>query len=305
MTISFHIHVMKPITRDHYFLAILKISFIGVLLGRSWQFLFWDAPYRSLMWDQALMQNFVSSVFNMSWEEWASSSSVDFGIQIAIRITGVLFVISIFALLLFNKERQWPKYILWVAQFFLVLLAILQTKEKFYHFGQFFEHASQLGVFIGIIGHVNGWLKNKRMEFFLKACIALTFFCHGLYAINYYPRPGNFVDMFINILHTSEKVAHQAIAVIGVIDILIAGMLFVSKLDKWVLYYCLFWGIITAFARLLNGFYIDFPLQSLHQVWHTVSYRLVHGLLPMSTAVYCGYLKFKFRKSEKMVSLGT
>lgn len=294
----------KNIDIQKQFILVLKISAIAVLIGRAWQFLFWDAPYRALLWDESLMIPIIEGWFNMKWEDWASSEIVNQNIQLSIRFTGVLYVIGIIMILLVNKKRKWPDIILWINVFFLFLLAVLQTKEVFYHVGQFFENSSQVGVIIILISFLRRWLSEKKLLLFIKILIGLTFFSHGLYAINYYPRPGVFVDLMLNTLGTSESFAHSLIFIVGVIDIVIAMMLFIPSFSKISLWYAFFWGLITAFVRVIANTYLDFFWSSMHQSWYLTSYRLVHGLLPLSLLIFqkindstlTGKLKMDFRK---------
>ena len=274
------------------YILLLKISAITVLLGRAWQFLFLDAPYRTFFWDEALLEPVVT-LFNMTWQEWATNETVDQNIQLSIILTGIIYLIGATSVFFLNKNQRWVIPTLWICTFFLFILAILQTKEKFYHIGQFFEHASQVGVIVVLIGSIQGWLIGKRLEFTIKSLVALTFFCHGLYAINYYPRPGVFVDLMLNTFHTSENFAHLFIFIIGVIDLVIAFALFIPKIDKIALWYAVIWGIITAISRLTANIYWDFFLSSFQQSIHLMVYRLVHGLLPLSLLVLHGIKPWK------------
>lgn len=277
---------MNTIKQHKQFLFLLKLASITVFLGRAWQFLFWDAPYRALFWDQRIMQGIVNTVFQLSWKDWASSSMIDDGIQLSIQLTGVVYVISALMVLFVQKDKKWTQIPIWIGTGFLVFLAILQTKEKFFHFGQFFEHGSQIGAPILLLLYIKESLTKPSFVLLTKILISLTFFCHGLYAINYYPRPGIFVDLLLNTFHVSETFAHQFIWVIGIIDILIVPLLFFPKTVKIALWYTAIWGIVTALSRVYANLYWDFALQSLHQSLHTSIYRLTHGLLPLALLVF-------------------
>lgn len=282
--------------QDRMYVKLIKLSTIAVFAGRAWQFLFWDAPYRALLWDQPLMEGVVKSLFNMTWTEWASSSTVDTNIQFSIRLTGGLFLVCLIAAFLFNKRNiifRWP---LWMGTIFIFLLAILETKEKFYHIGQFFEHACQVGSPVLLIGIYRGWLTKKSFLQTTKVLIAVTFFCHGLYAINYYPRPGVFVDLMVNTLGTPESFTHQFIFIVGIVDLIVAPLLFIPKTCKAALLYTCIWGFLTAFSRISAGFYWDFPFQSLHQVVHTFVIRLPHGLLPLAAYLFLYPISRKINK---------
>ena len=72
---------------------------------------------------------------------------------------------------------------------------------------------------------LNGNKKTGEAEtvLYLKIAIALTFSAHGLYAIGYYPQPGVFVDMLINILHFSETTAKDFLFVLCLGGLIVRG----------------------------------------------------------------------------------
>ena len=107
--------------------------------------------------------------------------------------------------------------------------------------------------------------------------------------------------MYINTFGISESLAHHLIFLAGVLDTFLALALFFKKLDFLTLWYAAIWGIVTAFARLTTGFYIDFPWESLHQVWFTVSYRLAHGLLPFAIIIYFNIQKESLFQNRKKI----
>ena len=92
--------------------------------------------------------------------------------------------------------------------------------------------------------------------------IGITFLSHGLYAFGFYPVPGNFIDMTISIFGISETEARTFLWIAGIIDVLILPLLFVNKMLKIVVIYSVFWGFLTALARVFANFSIDFPLQN-------------------------------------------
>jgi len=259
----------------------LKIASFCVLIGRAYQFLFWDAPYRSLLWDQKLMEPIVN-LFGYNWIEFANSLIVDQYIKGAIRVNGVLFLIS--ALLVINlkhNSNKWIKYIIWLSGFSIVILSLLQTKEKFYHLAMFFEHAIQFSLpflLLFFIKHKN----TKKLITYLKLVIALAFACHGFYAIGYlYPLPANFVTMTLNILPISEESARIFLLIAGILDFLIAIAVFIPKVAKPILIYAVFWGFLTALARIVSGLTYDISLSIFHQYLYLTIYRLSHGLAPL------------------------
>ena len=125
-------------------------------------------------------------------------------------------------------------------------------------------------------------MKVKRLVLYLKIAIAFTFTAHGLYAVGYYPQPGVFVDMLINILHVSEATAKDFLIVAGVLDFAIAIGIFIPRIAKYFLLYAALWGGLTALARVWANFYWAFALSSLHQNLYETLYRLPHMLIPLA-----------------------
>lgn len=260
----------------------LKISCFFIFIGRAYQHLFWDAPFRSLLWDQNLLEPIIDGIFNLSWNDYVTSLEVDNYIQQAIRITGILYIIcAILILVIHQHSKQWIKNIICIGGINLVLLSLLITKDKFYHLAMFFEHSIQFCLPFVLLY----FLKNKnryRLQSILKIILALAFVCHGLYAIGaLYPLPANFVTMTLNILPIDEPTAKLLLLVMGIIDFVIAIGVFVPKIAKPFLIYATFWGIATALARLISPLTYGFSLDIFHQYLYLVLYRIPHGLVPL------------------------
>ena len=124
--------------------------------------------------------------------------------------------------------------------------------------------------------------RTERVGFAVKALIATTFVAHGLYALGFYPVPGNFVDMTIFTLGVSETVARQLLFAAGVLDILAAVALFWPPTQSVACWYMIAWGLATALARVLAAFSPEAIGASLHQTLYLTIYRLPHGLLPLA-----------------------
>lgn len=260
----------------------LKYSACFIFAGRAYQHLFWDAPFRSLFWDQNLLEPIVTFLFNNSWQAYVTNLNTDTAIQILTRSIGILYVLCAIVSLRIRKDsRKWEFNILKAGSVSLVLLALLLTKEKFYHVVMFFEHAIQFGVPIALIY----FLKNENIRqllIFLKVCIALAFTCHGMYALGvFYPLPGNFVTMSLNILPITEEMAKNLLFLAGILDIIIAVAIFIPQTTKIALLYASFWGLITAVARILSGLHYDISFSIVHQYFYLVVYRLPHGIIPL------------------------
>ncbi len=271
-------------------LTLIQISVFLIFIGRAWQHLFWDAPYRSFFWDESLLKPLVENLFNISWQDYVTSSTTDHTIQNIIRGNGILYLIAAIVTLTIRKKITiWQKLPIYLGGVSLVLLSILMTKEKFYHLAQFFEHSIQFGLpFIYLFCFKNTITEN-RITPILKILIAVTFFSHGLYAFGFYPVPGKFIDMVIQIFGCPEPTAVTFLYVAGIIDFMLAILIFIPVTEKYALWYAVIWGLLTALARIVANFYIDFPLASIHQNLHQVIYRLPHGLVPLAVLYLTSY----------------
>jgi hypothetical protein len=264
-------------------LNLLKFSVFFIFLGRAWQHLFWDAPYRAILWDEDLLKPIVETVLGIPWFEYVTSQATDSAIQGIIISTGIVYLLAAISTLLYTHyQNKLLKYIILFGGWNLVLLAFLLMKEKFYHNAMFFEHSIQFGLPFVFIYYWKEKFVFRNFELLLKILIAIVFVSHGLYAVGYYPVPGKFVDMVIHILHVSEKTAKIFLHTAAFLDFLLAILIFVpKKIARYALGYAFVWGILTAFARIAANFQIDFPIQSLHQELQGTLYRLAHGLVPL------------------------
>lgn len=269
-----------------------------MFMGRAYQHLFWDAPYRTLLWEEEWLEGFVNWL-GLDWKTYVTSVQADRSIQLVIKMTGLLYIVCAFICLAMRQgvfKKLQP--ILHFGIISLALLFFLLTKEKFFHIGQFFEHTAQLACPMVLLLLVNRKINTVQLIFVLKIAIALTFCCHGLYAIGYYPRPGVFVDMVINTFGCSEAFAHQFLWLAGLLDFVVAIALFIPQSQKVAVYYVLIWGFVTALARTTAFFDWTFPFQSLHQNVFQSMVRLPHGGLPLVLGVTYGYFQLTRRKNK-------
>ncbi|MBP2832982.1 hypothetical protein J8281_12365 [Aquimarina sp. U1-2] len=277
---------------------ILHLSVFMIFFGRAWQHLFWDAPYRSFFWDEALLQPIVEGIFNTPWKDYVTSLTTDNSIQASIRINGAIYLIASFCALYYIKSKVvWIRIPIWIGGISLLLLSVLLTKEKFYHSAQFFEHSIQFGLpFVLLLYHKN--YNEKRFILILKVLIAITFFSHGLYAFGFYPVPGKFVDMVIQIFGCTEATAKLFLYIAGILDFIIAVLIFIPRVSTYALWYAVVWGTLTALARVIANFYIDFPLHSIHQNLHQTIYRIPHGTVPLLVLILKGKLEYLYSRQR-------
>ncbi len=297
----------------YHFYFLLYLATLGVCLGRAWQHLAWDAPYRVLLWDEAWMRAPVEGLLGISWQTWTTDTSMDERIGLSIKIIGWVYLfIAFVATLRYWATIKPQSFIKWLPKLEILaalngcFLAALYCKDKWFHVGQFFEYALQIGAplfFLYFPKHSN---KKMLWNGMLLATL-LTFACHGLYALGYYPQPENFVTMTLNCLHCDETTARVFLKIMGWLDILVVlvfGFEFLvsswfrgaaslptanrqptnhlrtANLLKIALLYCIIWGFLTCIARVWAYFYIDFWQDSLNQNLYQLLYRVPHFLVP-------------------------
>lgn len=263
----------------------VQLSALSVFLGRAWQHLFRDAPFRALLWDESIMAKPVKFILGMEWGAYLKHPNADTYIQAIIVGFGVLYVLCLLSAW-HGKGAKRSNFFLIVGSFALTLLAMLYCKEKFLTAGQFFEYTLQFSSPIFLYALLKG-VKIEELIIWMKIAIALTFVSHGLYALGIYPIPGHFVEMTINILPFSESSAITFLNIAGAMDMLVAVLIFFpNKIAKWALLYATIWGLLTALARIVGHFDFGLPLDSFLQWAYQSVYRFPHALIPAVVYLY-------------------
>jgi hypothetical protein len=263
------------------FITVLRIACFCIFAGRAWQYLMWDAPFRALLWDQALMQGVIESITSMTWEEYTSSIIADKYIQLSITMTGWLFAACALLSLFVKSSMKWAKYVLVFGIASIAFLAYLDYKEKFFQVGELMEHAIQLGAPLLLSLAVFSKIDTKKLMLAAKAAVAVTFTGHAMYAWGYYPQPGPFIDMLINILHFNEGFTNDFLKVAAILDVIVAVLIFVPRTSRAALMYCVVWGGLTASARVVSGFDSNFIADTLNQYLFETVFRLSNALIPL------------------------
>ena len=79
-------------SNQHIVNKVLRLATFALFAGRAWQHLFWDAPFRALLWDKETMENF--DEFKRSLE-WFRSSFPEWHLQIKlVKSTDERFILS-------------------------------------------------------------------------------------------------------------------------------------------------------------------------------------------------------------------
>jgi hypothetical protein len=221
---------------------ILKLSVLGLFLGRAYSHGFADAPYRVLVWDENLFQR-VTYLLDIKWNTYTFYANIFvIGLQ---KVVGIFFLLSSVAVLFAEKMPRLTRIVCQIAAGWLFLLAFLYQKDHFYELGQLLEYALQIATPLIFIQK----MENRISNTWIYMVIALTFSCHGLYAIGYYAVPVSFVEMTLNVLNCTETQAKIFLKIMGVFDFMASIALFFPKTRNIGLFYCILWGFLTAIAR--------------------------------------------------------
>ncbi len=279
----------------------LQFAAFSVFFGRAYQHFFRDAPLRVLLWDEELISPLLLK-FAISWQDYATNPQTEKNIIFLTQSIGLLYFMAALSVFFISKnENLAQKIIQKIATFLIVfatlnllILAFCYTKDKFFNIGQFFEFAIQVGTPIALV--LYGKISEARFLFFIKMLCAFTFICHGLYAMNYYTTPVDFISMTMNGFSMEENTAKTFLYYIGIADIVASILIFFPKIDKISLIYMIFWGFLTSFARFYGHLHEGLFLSTLQQSWFHVVYRFSHFLLP----IVC-FFKYDLRIVNKKV----
>ncbi len=267
---------------------LLAIASLCVFAGRGWQLIRWDAPLRTLFWDQSLMEPVVRWLTGWNWQSYATNLQIDQAIQTMQETMGWFFFLAAIATLFVHLKWRITRYTLYTGAALLLFITLLHWKEEAYATGQLLELTIQWSTPLILVMAVYGEYASVRLRTVMKMAIAATFIGHGLYAIGFYPVPGHFLQMVISIFRVSEDSALWFLKIAGALDFVVAIVLFLPlKRGKSIaLGYAIFWGFVTAMARLVANFYWEIPWQSLAQWGHEVIFRLPHALIPLTLLLF-------------------
>ncbi len=229
---------------------ILKLIYTLTLVSRAYQAVQFDLPLRSFFWDQGLLSP-IAEFFGISWSQYLQVFSDSAMVNMQWIFT-LVWLLSAF-LIWIDKWWIYCKPLFRLSLILYGILILLLGKEQFYRLGQYLEYGLQF--WIVFIFCFSQYFRMYYARMFIALACALTFIAHGLYAVNFYPRPGYFVQMTINILNCSEAKAKLFLNIMGGLDFVMAILVLLP--GKWRVIgfiYCVYWGFLTAFARLWSNF---------------------------------------------------
>ena len=274
---------------------LLLLSTVCSLAGYAYAYLFWGGPWRTLFWNEALLGEWVTRTSGRSWTDFVTDPAV--GAAIDAGEAGVGLLLGATALVV-AAGRRWTGRLWSVALGlgFLLLLAhaLLVAWDRFLRPVELFEYALRVAAPLLLYrAAVRGGCDSGLLRG-IQLATALTFAAHGLYALGYYPVPGDFLGMTTGILGVGEGAARSLLRAAGVLDLLVAVLVFVPRAAGVALGYAAAWGLATALARLAYGWGAGPLGEHLGQQGWAVLVRLGHALIPLA-----GYLLWReLRKSR-------
>lgn len=243
--------------------------------------MFWDAPFRALLWDEQWMKGLVEGLFQVDWQVYVRSPQVDQAIQNTIRANGVIYLICALASLLIHLIKKWAYPIIYFGSFSLLFLAFLESKEHFFYLGQFFEYSLQFSTPVFFVLAHKYQRISPRLLLWIKIAAAITFVSHGLFAIGFYPRPGYFVEMVMNIVGVGQGSAVQILILAGILDFIVGVLIFFpKKIALPATAYMVIWGFGTTAARIWAYFHPEIAMDVMHQWFYQSLFRAPHFLMP-------------------------
>lgn len=268
------------------FILLLKISCVLLFFGRGWQHFFWDAPFRTVLWNEDLLKGLVESVSSMSWKEFVTSMAVDSFITGLTRAFGVFYFLCAAVVFFLSENNKKLGLVLIAGSSALGLLYFLMFMEKFFYIGMLIEHALQFGA--PLILYVALYSQNfyNRYQNAFKALIAMTFIGHAFFALGIHPVPGHFIDMVINVFGMSETAARGFLITAGTLDILFGVLIFFQKTERAALVFMIFWGAVTSMARIVAHLDHELMAMSSHQWVHETLLRFPHFMVPLAMYLY-------------------
>lgn len=268
-------HLERMVENNSRLEYVLKFSAFTVLLARGLQHIFFDVPYRVILWNEELLAGIFSSL-NLNWQSYVSSMAVDKAINSSMAFVGLL-LLACSAVVLFSYKRA-SKTLL-MSSIYLLGLSFLYFLEKFFVIAQLIEYSAQvISPFALCYFWKNG--NTDKLNLIIRIAISLTFIGHGMYAVGIFPTPGNFVDMVISILDCNEQTARHFLLLMGSLDFVAAVVIFVPAVKDWAFAFCLMWGSFTTLARVMESNFFGMSHVLLNS-GHEFLMRVPHFLLPL------------------------
>ena len=266
------------------YFRLLQITAFGLFTGRAWQHLTQGGPYRAFFWKEDWMKPIVTALVDVDWTDYVTSPRTDatiVGLEVGLGIVFASLAVAVF--LLKKMPLRWGWFLMISGAVLLFGLAFCYFLDKNLQWGQWWEYSAQFGTPIFLAVAAYRTIDQLKWKFWMRAAVAVTFVCHGLYALGYYPQPGDFVSMMMNGFGMSEGASKTWLIYAGIADLIVAVGLFipVGWIVRTSLWYMVAWGLLTTFARLYANFLPGLTFSDLSYWIPHVLYRFPHFMLPL------------------------
>ena len=223
------------------------------LVARGYLTWRWDSPIRGLVWKENWWSPSVETGGGTRWSEFANRS--DAFITSGLTTTGILLIILGVAPWVVRFSRFTKLVWLMIPATLIVFVdGFARWVSKGYELGMAIEHVLQIGTpILFLIACLRPEFSGRwiRVALILSA---MTFLGHAFYAIGFHTVPLNFKMMTQGLLGLSEKGAINLLIVAGWLDIVAAVGVFFRVTQIPSLIYMIFWGGLTALARVASNF---------------------------------------------------
>ncbi len=274
-------------------LRLLWIAVVCLVLGYAFRAFSADLPFRSLLWDEGLLRPWVERGGG-TWAGWVGAQGGGNKLGYCLKLVFLAILSWAFLSLLRATENRPPYRSMLVLSLLLGTIILLQTKENFWRWGYFVEHALQIASPLVLAAYWRSGL-TASLHLGIRLLIALTFIGHGLYAVGFYPVPHHFLWMFSEgMAHApiralcagavlTEGAVRTALKIAGFLDFFSALLLLLPfrKLQLLGLLWIIPWALLTTMARWWS--YADASTLSDLLIFWTpeVLLRCPHFLLPL------------------------
>ncbi len=229
------------------------------------------------------MEGVVHQWLGLDWQTYATSPVIAAGIARLIQGFGMFYVLCGVAALLLTPARRWARALLFLGSVALTFLSYCYYRDKLYRLGEFGEYATQFTLPLLFVWWVGGTFSRNALLNAFRVALALTFACHGLYAVGFYPTPGEWITMTTTLTGLSDADAFRFVRAAGVLDFVVAGLIFAPMrgIALPALVYTACWGLATALARSASFVRWENFSDSTTQWLHETVIRLPHATVPL------------------------
>lgn len=261
---------------------LLRCAVLCLLLAEVWLHFVNEPPYQAFLWDQQFMGWLVKITTGLEWRDFLMDHLASNLITVFTRTMAGMLLLGLGSAFFISPKRPWAKYGLYLASIILCFQAFCSFLDVGYQLPMFLEHALRFAApwFLAV-----AVLKGFSSQLVRAMLIAtgLTFVNHGLYAMGVgVPVPGHFIDMVMESLGVSQGTAQTMLLIAGILDqVMVVGLIFLLT-RKISLLYGVFWGFVTALARITS--YVRFDVlfgMSLMAYFPEFLVRAPHFVIPL------------------------